>query len=112
MNRRDKQSLAPDRQENEGGAPSVINGAIRANSGPDRPNGHDRFVADLMEETARVLKDLNAAGGHDEAHSEGQRQAMIDLMGRRLVNRTTYKHGLVIYEITDAGRAYVRALPS
>jgi hypothetical protein len=110
MDRRDKQFLVPDRQENEGGTPSVISGAIRVPT--DRPNGHDRFVADLMEETARVLKDLNAAGGHDEAHSDGQRQAMIDLMGRRLVNRTTYKHGLVIYEITDAGRDYVRGLPS
>jgi hypothetical protein len=112
MNQRNKQSLAPDRQENEGGAPSVISGAIRVNGGSERPNGHDRFVADLLEETAKVLKDLNAAGGHDEAHSDGQRQAMMDLMVRRLVNRTTYKHGLVIYEITDAGRDYVRGLPS
>jgi hypothetical protein len=110
MTQRDKQSLAPDRRENDGGAPSLISGAIRVP--PDRPNGQDRFVADLLEETARVLKDLNAAGGHDEAHSDGQRQAMIDLMSRRLVNRTTYKHGLVIYEITDAGRDYVRGLPS
>ena len=68
--------------------------------------------ATLMAETAKVLKDLDEAGGHDEAHTEIQRAAMTALMRQRLVDRKTYKDGLVIYEITEAGRDYVRGLPS
>jgi len=80
--------------------------------GPEPQNARDQFVTELLEETANALKDLDAAGGHGEAHTEGQREAMTDLLGQRLVNRKTYKHGLVIFEITDAGRDYVRGLSS
>ena len=73
--------------------------------GPEPQNARDQFVTELLEETANALKDLDAAGGHGEAHTEGQREAMTDLLGQRLVN-------LVIFEITDAGRDYVRGLSS
>ena len=55
------------------------------------------------------LIELDAAGGHCEAFSSAHREAMIALMEARLVHRVTYKAGLVIYEITDAGRRMSQA---
>ena len=104
MNQYNRQAQELDRREN-----GERKGA-RLKIGSAGHNEHDRFLADLLEETARVLKDLDAAGGHDEAHTDVQREAMTDLIRQHLVNRTTYKDGLVIYEITEAGRAYVRGL--
>lgn len=51
-----------------------------------------------------VLIELDAAGGHCEALSSAHRHALRALTEARLVHRVTYPAGLVIYEITDAGR--------
>ena len=51
-----------------------------------------------------VLIELDAAGGHCEALSRTHGLALSALMQARLVQRVTYPAGLVIYEITDAGR--------
>ena len=51
-----------------------------------------------------VLVALDEAGGHCEALSPAHRQALRVLTDERLVRRVVYPAGLVIYEITDAGR--------
>jgi hypothetical protein len=51
-----------------------------------------------------VLVELDAAGGHCEALSSVHRRALSALIEAHLVHRVTYPAGLVIYEITDAGR--------
>ena len=56
-----------------------------------------------------VLIELDAAGGHSEAFSETHGLALTALMEARLVRRVTYPAGLVIYEITDAGRRLSQA---
>lgn len=98
--------------EGELGGPAIAGETMGAKCGPARGNACDPFAAKLPEEAVKALKDLDAAGGHGEAHTESQRRAMADLLRQRLVNRTTYKNGLVIFEITDAGRAHVRGLSS
>ena len=57
-----------------------------------------------MQAAASALVELEAAGGHSEALSAAHRRALTALMQDRLVQRVTYKAGLVIYEITEAGR--------
>ena len=56
-----------------------------------------------------VLIELDAAGGHSEAFSKTHGLALTALMEARLVRRVTYPAGLVIYEITDAGRRLSQA---
>jgi hypothetical protein len=132
MNQIDKQPRELDRWENEGGAlpaegsragtpvrtlekglmPSAGDDLVKAKIGPTRRGAHDLFFADLMRKAVKVLKNLDATGGHGEAHTDVQREAMTVLMRQHFVNRTIYKAGLVIYEITNAGRQYVHDLPA
>ena len=86
-----------DRWENEGGA-------LRAE--------HQRFLVGLTETEAGALKNLDAAGGHREAHAKDDGEAMKLLVRRHFVKRSAYKAGLVTYEITNAGREFVRDLQS
>jgi len=51
-----------------------------------------------------VLIELDDAGGHSEALSSAHGLALGALIEARLVHRVTYPAGLVIYEITEAGR--------
>lgn len=51
-----------------------------------------------------VLVELDAAGGHCEALSSTHGHALNALIEAHLVHRVTYPAGLIIYEITDAGR--------
>jgi hypothetical protein len=96
-----------DRWENEGGRL-----AEKAKGGIDRGPWVGRPVEGPSRKNAMLLKALAAAGGSGEAHSDMYRQAMAALMKTRLVTCITYRAGLVIYEITDAGRKFVRDLPS
>jgi hypothetical protein len=128
MNRIDRQTQELDRWENEGGAlpTGEANGDAPARAQKKRlppsaggevakigsaRRGEGDFV-DLLAKTAKLLKNLDEAGGHSEGCTGTQRGAMSALMRRRFVNRTIYKGGLVIYEITDAGRQYARAVAS
>jgi len=128
MNQINEQTQELERWENEGGAlpTGEANGDAPAkapgkrlppSAGGEQPKirpvrqGELDF-ADLPANTAKLLKNLDEAGGHSEARTGAQRQAMSVLMRRRFVNRTIYKGGLVIYEITDAGRRYARDLAS
>lgn len=58
-----------------------------------------------------VLLELDAAGGHSEAFSKTHGLALTALAEARLVRRVTYPAGLVIYEITDAGRRMSASSP-
>jgi hypothetical protein len=58
-----------------------------------------------------ALHELEDAGGHSEAFSIPHQQALRALMQDRLVRRVVYKAGLVIYEITKAGRRVSAAYP-
>lgn len=51
-----------------------------------------------------TLIELEAAGGHCEALSKAHRKTLTALVEARLVHRVTYKAGLVVYQITEAGR--------
>ena len=51
-----------------------------------------------------ILLALDEAGGHCEAFSQAHHHALAALIDDRLVHRVVYPAGLVIYEITDAGR--------
>jgi len=65
----------------------------------------NRDFADLRHPVdMNVLIELDAAGGHCEALSSAHGHALYALMEARLVHRVAYPAGLVIYEITDAGR--------
>jgi hypothetical protein len=58
-----------------------------------------------------ALHELEDAGGHSEALSIPHQQALRALMQDHLVRRVAYKAGLVIYEITKAGRRISAAYP-
>jgi hypothetical protein len=57
---------------------------------------------------ANILKDLVEGGGHGEMPAAAQQQSLSALIEARLINRVVYRAGLVVHEITDAGRRYIR----
>ncbi len=132
MNQIDKQPHELDRWENEGGAlpaekasdgapaglsekallPLAGREVVQVKIGPTRPAAHDRFFANLKEVTANNLKNLEATGGHGEAHTELQREKKTVLARQHFSNRATYRANLVNCEITNAGRQHARGLSS
>ena len=67
--------------------------------------------AALRQSTAepdmRILADLDAKGGHGEAAADWQGAALAALMDARFIERTAYRGGLVMYEITKSGRRFL-----
>ena len=59
---------------------------------------------------SNILKDLVDDGGHSEISAAAHQQSLSALVEARLINRVVYRAGLVVHEITDAGRRYVRDL--
>ena len=85
---------------------------VQVKIGPTLRGAHGQFFANPMEETAHALKTSEVTGGHGEAHTEVQREALTILTRQHFVNRAIYDARLVIYNIADAGRQPARNLSS
>ena len=71
-----------------------------------------RLLLDPSSLSAAVLKELYATGGHDAAPPHLNAKEMATLVDGGLVNGISYKEGLIIHDITDLGRQFVRDLLS
>jgi hypothetical protein len=72
-----------------------------------------RLILDPSGESARLLKQLDAAeGGHGETTGNVNRRPLQELVDAGLATRTIVGSNRVDYDVTDLGRLYVRDLLS
>ena len=99
-----------DRWENEGGGRPALGAQVGGGTLNMPVSG--RPVEYAARKNVKSLRDLDAAGGFGEAVTGSHRRSMATLIKANLVNRINYPSGLVIYEITEAGRKFARDLRS